>query len=249
MESIANRIRQQNTPFDKFLYRLGKSIVRLDMPVIPAVHGALYSLHLVIRGIVGNFFRAVYWTPMFRSRLSGSNRHLHIAGGGMPLITGPVSVELGDNCRLSSAITISGRNSSKPRPQLIVGNNVGIGWQTTIAVGSRIVMEDNVRIGGRAFFAGYPGHPVNAQERAAGLPDHESQVGEIILRKDVWLGTGCTVSAGVEIGEGTIVAAGSVVTRNLPPNVIAAGVPAKIIRSTKENNLPTDSAIIARLVR
>ena len=113
---------------------------------------------------------------------------------------------------------------------LDVGSNVDIGWQTTIAVGRRIVIGDNVRIAGRALLAGYPGHPFDAQARAMGLLDTEDQVGDIVLEDDVWLATGVTVLAGVVIGRGTVVAAGSVVTRDLPPGVLAAGVPARVLR-------------------
>ncbi|HDZ8831948.1 TPA: acyltransferase, partial [Aeromonas dhakensis] len=150
--------------------------------------------------------------------------------GGIPFISGPVSIEVGADCRLSAAMTISGRPSSKG-PALRIGNNVGIGWQTTIAVGNQVVIGDNVRIAGRAFLAGYPGHPLDAQERARGLPDRDEQVGDIVLENDVWLGTGAMVMAGVTIGAGTVVAAGSIVTHSLPAGVLAAGVPARVLRA------------------
>ncbi|MDF1730783.1 MAG: acyltransferase [Minwuia sp.] len=226
----ANWIRRREDPLADRLYRLVKRAQVLDMPVMPGVHATLYHAHRSLTGMLGEVTRRLYWTPMFRSRLDGTSRRLHIAGGGMPFLSGPVRITMGDNCRLSSAMTISGRGRSAEQPQFIVGDNVGIGWQTTVAVGSKVVFEDNVRIGGRAFFAGYPGHPVNATDRAAGLPDTDDQVGDIILRRDVWLGTGCTVNAGVEIGAGTIVAAGSVVTKSLPAGVLAGGVPARVIR-------------------
>jgi acetyltransferase-like isoleucine patch superfamily enzyme len=54
---------------------------------------------------------------------------------------------------------------------------------------------------------------------------------EVILEDGVWLGAGVIVLAGVRIGSGTIVGAGSVVTRDLPENVVAVGVPARVIRS------------------
>lgn len=113
---------------------------------------------------------------------------------------------------------------------MTIGNNVDIGWMTTIAIGQKVGIGNNVRIAGRAFMAGYPGHPINAERRALGEPDDDNQVGDIILEDDVWLATGVTVSAGVTIGRGTIVAAGSVVTKNLPANVLAAGVPAQVKR-------------------
>jgi hypothetical protein len=53
----------------------------------------------------------------------------------------------------------------------------------------------------------------------------------VTIKKGVWLGVNVTVLKGVSIGENTLVAAGSVVTRSLPPNVVAGGVPAKVIRN------------------
>ena len=53
----------------------------------------------------------------------------------------------------------------------------------------------------------------------------------IIIGDDVWLGTGVIVTKGVNIGDGAIVAAGSVVTKDIPPNTVFAGSPAKFIRN------------------
>lgn len=54
--------------------------------------------------------------------------------------------------------------------------------------------------------------------------------GDIILEDDVWIGYGATIMSGVHIGQGAVVAAGAVVTKDVPPYAIAAGVPAKIIK-------------------
>jgi galactoside O-acetyltransferase len=52
----------------------------------------------------------------------------------------------------------------------------------------------------------------------------------IILEDDCWLGAGVIIMPGITIGEGSIVGSGAVVTRNVPPNTVVAGVPAKIIK-------------------
>lgn len=54
--------------------------------------------------------------------------------------------------------------------------------------------------------------------------------GDIVVADDVWIGYGATVLSGVHIGQGAVVAAGSVVTRDIPPYAIVGGVPAKIIK-------------------
>ncbi|MDM5121083.1 acyltransferase [Aeromonas rivipollensis] len=220
--------KQGETPLARRVWRLAKSARHWSFPVIPPLHRLLYRLYLLGSQSVATLTRTLWWTPLFQARLTAPAPRLYLYGG-IPYISGPVTIEIGADCRLSAAMTISGRASSQ-RPRLVIGRNVGIGWQTTLAVGSKIVLGDNVRIAGRAFLAGYPGHPVNARDRARGLPDLDEQVGAIVLEQDVWLGTGVMVMAGVTIGAGTIVAAGSVVTRDLPAGVLAAGVPATVLR-------------------
>lgn len=54
--------------------------------------------------------------------------------------------------------------------------------------------------------------------------------GNIIVKDDVWIGYGATIMSGVEIGQGAVVAAGAVVTKDVPPYAIVGGVPAKVIK-------------------
>lgn len=232
--TLRSWIKRREHPIARLLYALAMGVRHLELPVIPLLHTALYRAHLAVSGALSALLRIVYWTPLFKSRLSAAAPRLFLYGG-MPLVLGPLAIRLGPDCRVSGQTTLSGRASGSESPELVVGANCDIGWQSTIAVGRRVVLGDNVRIAGRAFLAGYPGHPLNAAERARGLPEHDDQVGDIILEDDVWLATGVTVSAGVTIGRGTVVAAGSVVTKDLPPLVLAAGVPAKVIRSIEES--------------
>ncbi|WP_206617925.1 DapH/DapD/GlmU-related protein [Hahella sp. KA22] len=208
-------------------------IRRFQIPCIPVLHKPLYLAHRSLSGMLENLSRIFYWTPLFQSRLESPARNLYLYSG-MPLVTGALSVQMGADCRVSGLSTFSGRTSSPNTPRLIVGDNVDIGWQTTIAVGSEVILGDNVRIAGRAFLAGYPGHPLDAAARAAGKPETDDQAGPIILEDNVWLATGVSVMAGVRIGRNTIVAAGSVVTRDLPANVLAGGVPALVLRTLTE---------------
>ncbi|WP_328824526.1 acyltransferase [Thalassotalea algicola] len=205
----------------------------IEMPNIPVLFKIIYLFHICTKQLVSDLLRVLYFTPIFKSRLANNPRKLYLYGG-LPVVIGSLEITMGNKVRLAAVTTISGRAVGREIPQLHIGDNVGIGWRTSIAVGEKIFIGDNVRIAGDCYLAGYPGHPVNAQDRAKGLPDTKTQVGDIFLHDDVWLATGVKVMPGVTIGKGTIVAAGSVVTKNLPDYVLAAGVPAKVVKSIKE---------------
>ncbi|MFT6984556.1 MAG: acetyltransferase-like isoleucine patch superfamily enzyme [Psychromonas sp.] len=234
--SILNQSKQwlknSDHPLVKSVFTQLKTVLNFELPAPKFLCTPLYALYVFIRNLFSTFTRIVFWTPLFKGRVHKVGRPLNLYGG-LPYISGPLSIEIGDNCRISGQSTFTGRSSAATQPALIIGNNVDIGWMTTIAVGSKVVIADNVRIAGRALLAGYPGHPLDAQARAQGEPETDSQVGEIILEKDVWLATGVSVTAGVRIGHGSIIAAGSVVTCNIPAMVLAGGIPARVIRELK----------------
>ncbi|WEM42570.1 acyltransferase [Photobacterium sp. DA100] len=198
-------------------------------PCIPVVHRCMYQLHLAVKQSLHCILQKGYFTPMFISRLANRPRQLHLACG-MPQVLGPLDIQIGEQCRLSGIATYCGRAWGQQKPRLIVGNNVDIGWQNTLAVGRTIRIDDNVRLASQVFLAGFPGHPIDPIARAAGQPDTEGQVGDIHLCRNAWLGTGVMVMAGVTIGEGSVIAAGSVVTKDIPPGVLAGGNPARVIK-------------------
>ena len=224
---------------DSFLAQLIKKLwfksKSIEMPNIPVLFKLLYLVHVVIKQTLSDVLRIFYYTPLFKSRLKNNPKALYLYGG-LPVVIGSLDIIMGDKVRLAAMTTISGRAVGDNIAQLIIGDNVGIGWRTSISVGNTIILGNNVRIAGDCYLAGYPGHPINAKLRALGKPDEDSQVGDIILDDDVWLATGVKIMPGVTIGRGTIVAAGSVVTKDLPSFVLAGGVPAKVIKSIEEEN-------------
>ncbi|WP_111978085.1 acyltransferase [Algibacillus agarilyticus] len=223
-------LKTSNTPFAKCILHFAKSVILFDFPAPKTPFKLIYASHITLKNMFSSVIRILYWTPLFKSQTVKTGKHLYLYGG-LPYLSGAIELSFGDNCRVSGQSTFSGRIHGLYPAQLNVGNNVDIGWMTTIASGSKVNIGNNVRIAGRAFLAGYPGHPIDPIDRAKGLPELDEQVGEINIKDDVWLATGVSIMAGVTIGRGTIVAAGSVVTHDLPDFVLAGGVPAKIIKS------------------
>jgi len=97
---------------------------------------------------------------------------------------------------------------------------------TFLALGG-ITIEDDVFIGPHCVLA-TEYHPENPATR------HSLLTKPIVVKRNAWLGANVTVLAGVTIGENAIVAAGSVVTKDVPDNMVVAGSPAKVIREIKK---------------
>lgn len=120
-----------------------------------------------------------------------------------------------------------------------VGRECFINYSCTFLDVAPITLGDGVWIGANVTLA-TPNHPFLAEERLnADYPDgrHDLEYSAPITIKDgCWICSGVTICGGVTIGENSIVAAGSVVTRDIPPNSIAAGIPAKVLREIDEED-------------
>ncbi|MGY5612706.1 acyltransferase [Vibrio brasiliensis] len=221
-------LQHHENPSYRKLFLILKTVRAFDIPTPQWWNRLCYLLYQTLTGFYLSLVRVIIHTPAFKGRLKRHGKSLYLFGG-VPFISGPLSITIGDDCRISGQTTFSARPQSN-NPQLLIGSNVDIGWQSTIAVATRVVIGDNVRIAGRAFLFGYSGHSLDPELRAQGHGDECRDIGDIVLEHDVWLGTNVTVCPNVTIGHGTVVGTGSVVTKSLPPMVVAVGNPAKIVR-------------------
>ncbi len=104
-----------------------------------------------------------------------------------------------------------------------IGKNVFINFDCTFLDLGGITIEDNVLIAPKVSLLS-EGHPLSPHNR------HSLTVGHIHIKKNAWIGAGATILPGVTIGENAIVAAGAVVSKDVPSNTIVGGIPAKIIK-------------------
>ena len=107
-----------------------------------------------------------------------------------------------------------------------IGKNVMIGPLVTIddVYPNFVIIEDGVSLAGQNFVLSHSKPLLYHSEIS------ESFVAPTILRKNSWAAIGVVILPGVEIGEGSIIAAGSVVTKDVPPFVLAGGVPVKVLK-------------------
>lgn len=105
-----------------------------------------------------------------------------------------------------------------------IGKNVFINHACSFLDMGGITLEDDVLIGPRVNLV-TENHPLDPADRRALITK------PILIKKNAWIGAGATILPGVTIGENAVVAAGSVVSKDVPANVVVGGVPAKTIKS------------------
>jgi len=104
-----------------------------------------------------------------------------------------------------------------------IGKNVFINFDCVFLDLGGITIEDNVLIAPKVSLLS-EGHVISPNERQSLVPGH------IHIKKNAWIGAGAAILPGITVGENAIVAAGAVVSKDVPANAIAGGVPAKIIK-------------------
>ncbi len=152
--------------------------------------------------------------------------------GTYPLIENKGYIEIGDN------VTFVGRNNlivgfgvvGVERAELIIGSNVTVGYQCEINVGCRVSIGNNVLIATGVKIFDNNSHPVDSIRRREKRPMTLDDVGPVVIEDDAWIATNAMILKNVHIGKGAVIAAGAVVTRDVPSHTVVAGNPARVVK-------------------
>lgn len=131
-----------------------------------------------------------------------------------------VFAEIGKNCTVETPL-----NANWGCKHVHLGNGVYLNSNITFVDDEHIYIGDNCLIAPNVVFctAGHPILPVLRERHYVyNLPIH--------IEKNVWIGSGAQIMPGITIGENSVIGAGSVVTNDIPPNVVAYGAPCRVIR-------------------
>ena len=142
------------------------------------------------------------------------------------------SITIGEGSKFNSTTTSNYIGVNRPciittlseGARVRIGSNCGFSG-TVIGCASEIIIGDDVMCGANTLITDTDWH---TDDPRSGFDE------AVMLEKGVWLGVNVTVLKGVTIGENTLVAAGSIVVKSLPGNVIAGGIPAKILKQIKK---------------
>lgn len=134
--------------------------------------------------------------------------------------------EIGENCYIESPLhtNFGGRH-------VHFGNNVYANFNLTLVDDTHIYVGDNTMFGPNVTVA-TAGHPIHPELRRRGLQYNMP----VRIGKNCWLGAGVILLPGVTVGDNVVIGAGSVVTNDLPDNVVAVGNPCRVLRAVNDRD-------------
>lgn len=155
------------------------------------------------------------------------------------VIRGKKYIDFGKNITMGARCRIEVHGDHKEK-RLIFGNNVNMGYDVRITCSDRIIIGNDVLMGSRVLIIdnSHGNYNGDNQDSPNTPPNRRRLVAKpIVIEDNVWIGENSVIQMGVNVGRGSIIAANTVVTKDVPANSIVAGAPAKVIKKfDKEHN-------------
>lgn len=192
------------------------------------ITGRLFSIFSVFSQPVRNIKTYLYsgfYSARFKSFGKGS-----VILPFFQMTRGMDRIKIGCNCILGHNLQLTvWKNEEYNDAEIIIGSNTAIGDNSHITAYNRIIIGNNVLMGKRILITDNA-HGASKKEILDEAPSNRPIVskGPVIIEDNVWIGEKVSVMPGVRIGKGSIIGANSVVTNNIPPYCVAAGIPAII---------------------
>ncbi|WP_315854387.1 DapH/DapD/GlmU-related protein [Frigoriglobus tundricola] len=207
---------------------------------------AVYSLHVPVNGVTRRPFQLAYrfhvlareswiWTkrffwyePLFRGQCESVGSGFQMEE--LPWITGAGRIVIGNSVQLSGKSSFTFYHPVFGPPELVIGDGTFIGHGCGFNIGR------SVRIGRYCLFAtsvqifDNDGHPLDAASRRTSMLTPPEAIKPVVIGDEVWVGNGSLILKGVTIGDRAVVGARSVVTKDVPPDTVVAGNPARVVK-------------------
>ncbi len=199
----------------------------------------LYTISWVIRYIYNPFLiekikRSVYlmkwycYIPQFKA--VGKNTYV----GKNLRVRGAKYISIGNNFQAGKDLLLEAWDEyrgDKFIPEIVIGENVNFTDYIHISCIKKIEISDGVLLGQHVFITdNYHGNTAKYEREIRPIDRKLSSKGEVKIGKNVWIGQSVAVLAGVTIGDGAIIGANAVVTKDIPAYTVAVGIPARVIK-------------------
>ena len=232
MTKLSVKLRRGEGWFWGSAKKLALAILHLSIPVGPItkpVFSMLYSAHTTIRAVILGLLRVLWFEPLFRSQCKTVGSGFNMER--LAFLEGAGDISIGSNVYFSGKSYIGFCTSVRDCPELIIGDFTFIGNGCSLLTAHSVRIGNHCLIAGEVVIRDYDGHPINYSDRRNRKPISDVNIGPVIIEDDVWVGYRATILKGTKVGARSIIAAESVITRDVPPDCVVGGNPAKIIKT------------------
>lgn len=196
---------------------------------------ALYSGYLLSLQWIGTFFfrlKVIFWNIQIgkSSKVTGKFLFFKYPGSKISIGDNFTSISHSSRAMATSLFSPTCIKTLSDSSEILIGNGVGLNGTSITARSKSIKIGDHVMIAANVTIMDSDFHVVFPPQGRLTNPGYEFDA-NIEIGENVWIGTRCTILKGVSIGKNSVIAAGSIVSKSIPANVVAGGIPAKVIRA------------------
>lgn len=226
MATLFHRMVHSKHPGVRLLKRIRSGFETFTLPAPKLLTRPYLWIYLAIRNTYYFLVRVLVCEPLFKAycRQVGRGVRTDIY---VPFISGQGDILVGDYVLLDGRCTIRFASRFAACPRLTIGARTHIGHNCALIVAKEVTIGTDCLIASETLIFDSSGHHTDPEARLAGLPPDNDMVKPVRIGNNVWIGKRAMIFPGVTIGDGSVVAAGSVVMRDVPPNTLAAGNPAR----------------------
>ncbi|HEY9225504.1 MAG TPA: acyltransferase [Gemmatimonadaceae bacterium] len=211
----------------------------IRFPIPRPVVAALYAERQARAIWVPLAAKFLYREALVRYRCHSVGRRLQIEGR-IPDIEGHGKVIIGDNVRIGEHCSWFVGHKVSQEASLTIGNGVSMGYRGMISIAKSVSIGDRTLLAGHVSIFDNPSHPMSPRKRFMHEAYDLDEAEPVVIGRNCWIGGNAYVLRGVTIGDNSIVAAGSVVTKSVPPNTLVGGTPAKVLRELPDDLTEAD---------
>lgn len=178
-------------------------------------------------------FERLIYNPYIRSKFNLIGKKSYFT---WPIYThNPKMINIGNHffaCRRLRIEAFDVPEYSNNKIKIEIGDGVNINWDCHIGACNKVKIGNGVLLASKVYISDHYHGEINNKELS--IPPAQRKIwskGPVVIEDNVWIGEGVAILPGVTIGENSIIGANSVVTKTIPPNSVAVGSPAKVIRT------------------